>query len=904
MTVSNVRKNLRIDVQGNNASVKAGEETVERCITVSNRGRERAAIQISIETNDPKSESLIQWCTYEPNMMPISVDAGANCQVTLRFKIPPQAEPGFYRYEICAQAPQYFGEIDRRSQQFQVLPSNRYLETLNEPRITLDPLTSSESPYPITPGIPFPITVKIENNSNQVERFFLKCPELDPSWFKIDFNASSTAVPGLPIRSDGLPINPRETGIITLWLTPPANTLAGHYSSTLRIRSSLRDDLVLLDIIYFNIEADPRLDLGNLSPQSRIVPSSTTTFQFLVSNPGNMKRSIELRAGDAEQRFKYIFSPNFFQLLPGENCTVQLTAKQKKWTQWNRSWRGKDYEIPFHVQWQEAQPQGIRSADAQRSPLLLSADDVTGLIIWKSRPKWWLWALIRIPLAIVLLLVIAALLKALDWSIQEFVIKPSLRPQILEFAATKKSYQEGTGDPILLNFDIKNPEQLTNVKVTTRPNQEEEPSFYSKKELTEQCPIINLQPDSSPLWGILNQFYAEKIPSPRTMMQCRGILARPLKSDSENNQKTQLVEAQVQGNYEIAIDSFMQSDSSFSSLQTMVRNSQNWLERMFGTQKKQAETSPKVCQSSILIASKVIKDISVALAPPPAIAQFAAKMPTYRVANPEAPGIKNAQEPFAPIQLNWSIENSNQIDKLVLRNVYVAPDGTTKTEEKAYPVKDGKVTGLENFCKPPQNPTVLTCQDVPVQALTAGQYNIFLNVVLLKDRPDIDRSTLAKNTGLIQVKPPLPEIQDFQINGQTTLGRPKQIFLVNPLQGSINVSLSWQIKNREQMKVELLPAPGVIELSQPNKITYALSPNPGSTAVTLRVTNAIGEMVERIIVMETAVIPSAPQSQPTAPAAATPPGSTPPPPPSQAQPVPPAPSRQELPPYELPPRTN
>jgi hypothetical protein len=910
MTVSNVRKNLRVDVQGTHASTRAGERDVDQCITriltVKNRGQQQATLQLLLKPDNAKFESLRDWCTwyyedkqYDPNV-PILLDPKKECEVKLIFnQIPSQTEPGSYDFEICAQAREYFGEIVQRSQRIQVLPSDRYLETLNEPKITLNPDSSSDNPHSIPADGSFPVTVTIESYSDQVERFFLNCPELENSWFNVEYSNGDSGLPEAYNQSEGLRLYPKRTGTIKLTLTPPRGTLSGHYSSTLRIRSEVRDDLVLLSIIYFKVEEDIRLALTDLSPQTSKLSSSGTKFQFLMNNLGNTKRTVELQATDDQRRFKYIFESdafqdaNAFQLSPGQ-YKVDLSVKRIRKNSWEHFWRKDDLTIPFDIQLKQVQDKETDGA-IPIVPVLIeeSAANLTGTLIWKSFPKWWLWMLIWGLLAAGLLAALYALWKTVDWGIQEYVIKPSLRPQLLEVAATKKAYQEGKGDQIRLNWDIKNPEQLTAVRVTTRQNQEQKPPYtYSRSALEKQCARVAAQPDNSLFRSVLTWLYPDQLGSAQWVMQCRGMLPQEIEQD------------QSQGSYEFTIDSFRLDDRS----QTAVKGFQPSIGRVADVVTGLPVQYQPLQFPQTASLSKSVQDIQVTPAPPPAIVQFASKMPAYRVADAEAALSTNAQEPFAPIQLNWSIENPTQIQAIDLRSVYVAPDGSTKTEQKRYSVQDGKVAGLENYCKV-QNNSVLNCQDVPVAAPTAGQYNIFLSVALPSDRPIVDSNALSKNTGLIQVKPPLPEILGFQINGQDTLGRPKKIFLLNPLQGPINVTLSWQVKNPDLMKVELLPAPGVIDRSQPNKMTYALSPNPSSTTATLRVTNAIGEVVERTLVLETAVIPSAPQPPTSAPAGATPssPGgsSSAPPPPSQAQPAPAVPSNPEgLPPYELPPRTN
>lgn len=132
------------------------------------------------------------------------------------------------------------------------------------------------------------------------------------------------------------------------------------------------------------------------------------------------------------------------------------------------------------------------------------------------------------------------------------------------------------------------------------------------------------------------------------------------------------------------------------------------------------------------------------------------------------------------------------------------------------------------------------------------------------------------------------------------LEHPNHVFTLNPVQGSINVYLTWKVKNPTLVNVELLPAPGIVASSK-NQIKYSLSPSPGSKILTLKVTNQVGESIMRSVVLETTpvVSPNVKSStQQQTPSSPPPNGATP------SYIVPSKSGEGELQPFELPPKTN
>ncbi|NJL22552.1 MAG: hypothetical protein HC895_19810 [Leptolyngbyaceae cyanobacterium SM1_3_5] len=259
MTYSSTRQNLLIDVQGNNDGAKPGGSPIERIITVKNRGAEVANIDLWIRSNEAKSEPLLRWCTLleastaasesKPDrsqqgeqgfsgLRLLQVEPQGDREVILRLDVPPQAAPGFYSYDIVAQAPQYPNEQSRRTQQLRVLASGQDVGLRSEPIWSVEPATSSEAAHSLQAGTALQVKVTVTNRSDAVDRLYISCPELDQSWFNPPlYPESNPDAPGLIARSDGLMLNPGQSGDIFLEIHPPAYTPAGHYSSTLRLTS-------------------------------------------------------------------------------------------------------------------------------------------------------------------------------------------------------------------------------------------------------------------------------------------------------------------------------------------------------------------------------------------------------------------------------------------------------------------------------------------------------------------------------------------------------------------------------------------------------------------------------------------------------------------------------------------
>lgn len=899
MTFSSTRPNLSIDAQGSNDGAYPGGEPIERIITVHNRGSETADINLWIRPNDAKSSPLIRWCTLMANeftkeghaqatlALPLieqrddplqeqeqgfsgvrlpHVKSRESREVILRFDVPPQAEPGFYSYEIFAQAPVYAGEQSSRIQQFRVLSSGQDAELRGEPSWSLEPPTSSDQPYSLTAGGTFHIDVQVHNCTEVVDRYHLRCPELDERWFSIEYPEANPDAPGLVALTDGLMLNPGESGTIQLTLHPPIYTPAGYYSSSLRLISFVRDNLVLLDVIYLNVAVDDRL-IADLHPSSRKIPSLEEWFQLNLTNPGNIPHDIAVKVTDAGNIFTYKLATEVIKLLPGQTHPVLIHPHPQKW--WRRTWRGQEQTIEFTV---EFHPVPLQEA-ATAQPVV-PASALMGQIVWQSRSPW----IRRLLLLLSALLLLTGAGWLLYWLLREFVIEPSLEPKILEFATTEASYQAGQGNPIRLDWEISNPnpaeptqdgisEKAGRAIVTYYTNDGEAvfSKLYSLPELAEQQEITCEPGIHRPnmMLRLLRMVYG--YPSHTATLTCLGVSPQPVPPTP----------AFAPGKYQIKLETIPIATEAARASQ---------------------DQSPSD--------TKRLKEIELTPPPPPAapeISHFYSKSPIYRQKGGEASSTNvSPQYPTSPIQLNWIINNAEDIATLELGYVNVAADGAIQNHQVRYTIEKGIPTELEELCR--LQDKHLICENVPTDAEDAGQYTFTLIVIRPKER---NTTRIAKDTKALAIRPPLPQIQSFKVNGQDVLENPQVVQILNPARGAVDINLAWQVENPDQVKVELLPAPGEIDASK-NQMSYALSPTPGSTKLTLQVTNQAGEMASRSVTIQTAEF-TPPADAVSSPNSGSSPGSltlpTPPPPPDVA--VPSFPPALDTPPaYELPPRSN
>ena len=452
-------------------------------------------------------------------------------------------------------------------------------------------------------------------------------------------------------------------------------------------------------------------------------------------------------------------------------------------------------------------------------------------------------------------------------------------------------------------------------------------------------------------------------------IKCRKIPAVALPStqslNSNNNYSiaaSEQVAKRQDGNYEFKIELFSDNPSPDKSCKAISTNStNNWQFLNLLNSQAKAETcsqTPEGKTLNVLSASKIIKDIKVAPAlplppeippPSPEILTFASKVPIYRKSDNSKTVTVNSQAqpqlPTGPIKVSWSIANPKTVFLIKINTIFLGLDGsvTDKPQTQSFSLQNGFPKGLEKYCPIPEKTKPLTCDNVPINnTAKSGQYKFIITAFSrpeansklkgnirkpldkVNPEPLPDIKEISKTIESVQVKPSLPEIIAFKaedktpveeetkpedkISSKNEIQSSSYVVMVDPTKnkGAIDVNLTWNIKHSDPVTVELLPAPGVLPLNAPNQMLYRLSPNPGATPITLKVTNQVGESVTQTIVLQVAqILPppvtgNAQKQAPTVPAPPLPDGATP----SSTSPSNSISNPEEFLPFELPPRAN
>lgn len=933
MAANSSLQNLDVDIQGATEGGKPGGDPLNRVITIRNQGDRFAEIEVWLEPTDMRSEPLRQWSTFDKSDADLALQAQESIDVVLSFLVPLQADPGFYGYDVRVRSPQYPGEDIRRSQQLQVLVSDQSVLP-TEPKITLLPKTDSLAPFLLKPGTDMTLIISVENPSRRTDRFFLSCPDLSSDWFTVTYPEKSGNGSALVEQTDGLQLNPKEFGQIQLKIHPPQHAPAGDYFPTVRLTSSNRSDLVILEIVYLTIPMDDRL-IAELVPPNRTIPAEDEYFQLRLTNPGNIDREIAIAAADPERVFTYVIEPDLLAMLPGE--TAEAIVHPRPRHRWRQLWRLREQTIAFSLEIQNVliespqsrtiPPQEIHPEIPPALQPALPSKVPGGKITWKAKRRW-LFRLLLFLIGLGLFTTLAVLLwYFLLW-------RPSLRPRIAEFSMSQEDYQEGTDAVVTVDWQVTNLESIGKLHLI-HPSQEN------------LLPDVPNDSNGANSEASLKEYFFNKMPasgSPEALIppELQPFCTSEAASQTNSILNTLLgMNRRLMGRPEntqtlactgVPVEDFQVREGSYD-FQLLV----------FPMRDEEI--------SSSLSDREKVTDVAIAPLPPPpppAITELTATATEYALltsdtlpapvsatpdagnnpdslvsasseaaANGEQSPSANEQtdtsitesggsaideeRPAAPILLNWTISNFEDIQSLKL--VSLAPDGSEHELPQVFDfapeTADGSDTSripvqLLPFCTVEEN--ILICERVLTSAVDVGEYVFYLTVT---PKRNPSQAEIVESTATIPIKPPMPEIVSFALNGEEGALRPKHVFTINPARGSIDVILTWQVENATE--VELMPAPGVIE---GNSLTYTVSAAPGSETVTLRAVNELGEEVTRAIVIEKVGFDPA---QPVSPAAANAEaGGVLPPPPTVPVPTVPIPSSipRRLPPAEEAPRAN
>ncbi|WP_446870793.1 hypothetical protein, partial [Phormidesmis sp. 146-12] len=212
------------------------------------------------------------------------------------------------------------------------------------------------------------------------------------------------------------------------------------------------------------------------------------------------------------------------------------------------------------------------------------------------------------------------------------------------------------------------------------------------------------------------------------------------------------------------------------------------------------------------------------------------RSPTSRTQPANAPGL---------IRLNWKISNWSRIEEV--RLVALSPDGSIQGEPKTYSNAE-----LSNLC-PLSTESELDCQNLPTTIRKPGDYVFKLTAIVKQEQ---GKTELIRNTEPIKIQPRPLEIRKFTVNGETAAEKSKHTYLLSRTDDAFDISIAWEVSGGEDIKVELMPSPGVVGLV--GSIPFPIAA-PGSETITLKVSNKFGEQKTQSVTVQTI----APQDTPT-----------------------------------------
>ncbi|BAY20543.1 hypothetical protein NIES2100_02850 [Calothrix sp. NIES-2100] len=428
-------------------------ETIELHAVVTNIGDRDAIIELYL--NFDEQFQNVAGLSGNPRASCAIAPAQSSDEIKFTFEIPVDAYPGTYDYTLVVDAPQHYPQDTPINfpRQLKVVAREHTAIGANDSTFSLKPSSNTNKPLICKPHEPLLLEVTVENRSQYVDRFRLACVDLDDDWLTITYPPTGVEGTGLLSDNHALALHPSTSGKISLSFHPPADTLAGSYSPTLRLFSEKFPDLVLLDLVYFQIRPnyDLNIELHTILGQVSRRPGK---YELSLMNRGNIVRELTfgVESRDEEKLFTYKFEPAELRLLPSKSAESNLTIKPKPW--WRRHWFGSGQIINFQVNIQDKQNLPVHDTLPQ------------GTLLWKPRPWWQL---------ILLILLILGLLGGIGLIIWRILNPPQLK--IENFSANSPQLTEGE-DEVALKWDIRNYKKLEQLIIEVSGTQRIEPIIY------------------------------------------------------------------------------------------------------------------------------------------------------------------------------------------------------------------------------------------------------------------------------------------------------------------------------------------------------------------------------------------------------------------------------------------
>ncbi|MFN6539765.1 MAG: hypothetical protein RM021_025920 [Nostoc sp. EkiNYC01] len=428
-------------------------DTIVLYVIVSNQGDRSAVIDLYF-VFDEVFQNLTGWSSSPRESLALAPGQNSD-EVIFEFQIAPDAFPGTYDYTLVVDSPQHYPQDTPLTfpNEIKVLQKEQTSIRVNDPTFSIRPNTNPNKQLTFNFSEPLQVEVIVDNRSSRVDRFRLTCPDLDDDWFTINYPTTGFEGQGLVSDVTALELNPAAQGQILLKFHPPADTIAGSYSPTIRLYSENSPDLVLLDLVYIQIPTNYRLDI-ELNTILGQVSRSLGKYELSLANRGNIVRelALSLKSRDEEELYTYTFEPTEVRLLPSRNAIANLMVKPKPW--WRRPWFGTGLVINFRVD----------IKDQQSLPLPNTLPQ--GTLVWKPRP-WWQFLL--------LILAVLGLLGGIGFIIWRILNPDPLRLE--NFSANNPRITEDE-DEVALRWEIHNYQQLQKLVLTTKGSQPIQPITY------------------------------------------------------------------------------------------------------------------------------------------------------------------------------------------------------------------------------------------------------------------------------------------------------------------------------------------------------------------------------------------------------------------------------------------
>ncbi|MFM7362968.1 MAG: hypothetical protein ACKO11_00350 [Cuspidothrix sp.] len=441
-------------------------DTIEFYVIVINQGDQSAVVDLYFTFNDEFKNITGR---FTPHQASLGIDPQQTSdEVKFELQIPIDANPGTYDYTLVVDSPLHYPQHTPINfpLQLKVQIKEQTIIRLHDPTFSLKPSSNANKPLIFTSSEPLQVEVIVDNRSKFVDRFRITCPD-DEDWVTINYPTTGVEGTGLS-QVTALELNPNNQGQILLAFHPPRDTLAGIYSPTIRLYSENSPQLVMLDLVYIEIQPSYLLDV-QLQTIVAQVSRSPAKYELSVINQGNVIRELTfyLESRDEEQLYTYKFDPSEIKLLPSKSDMANLTVKPRYW--WRRPWLGGGLVVNFQAKIKDQNNLYLPNNLPQLS------------FVWKPRP-WWQFLL--------LILVCLGLFGAVG-----FMVWRILNPEpvtIKEFATDSSTYIEG--EAVALNWEIQKYQKLQNLVLTIKGNQTTQKTYDFSNGIPEElssCQKLN-----------------------------------------------------------------------------------------------------------------------------------------------------------------------------------------------------------------------------------------------------------------------------------------------------------------------------------------------------------------------------------------------------------------------------